>query len=101
MTYSSFVVDFIFGSVNYTVPLQIDLLFRFDENLLITSYDATLRRLPQLFKTVKPILAQQIAIELNDTTTTNVTELVVKRAAIDVCTAHTTYCTGQDQQFES
>jgi hypothetical protein len=101
MVWSSFIVDFRYRTLNRTFPLQVDNLFRFDKNLLITSYDTTLRRFPELSTLTAPLLAQQIAQELDDTTTKDPTTLLAKRAANDTCTEHMQYCTGENQQYDS
>ncbi|KAK7041771.1 hypothetical protein VNI00_009060 [Paramarasmius palmivorus] len=101
MVWSSFIVDFRYRTLNRTFPLQVDNLFRFDKNLLITSYDTTLRRFPELSTLTAPLLAQQIAKELDDTTTKDPITLLAKRAANDTCTEHTQYCTGENQQYDS
>lgn len=99
LTYASFVVDFIFNKLEAVVPLQIDLLFRFNSDLLITSYDATLRRLPQLLKLMKPKLATQIRKELNGTGLDD-TQIITQRAAIDICNIEQQYCVGDLQQYD-
>uniref|UniRef100_A0A0W0G4J6 Uncharacterized protein n=1 Tax=Moniliophthora roreri TaxID=221103 RepID=A0A0W0G4J6_MONRR len=101
LVWASLVTDFAYRTIEQTYPLQVDVLFRLDENLLITSYDATLRRFPQLFTLTIPPLAKQIAKELGDTETKDDIALLAKRAANDTCTEHTLYCTGQDQQYDS
>ncbi|EEB92225.1 hypothetical protein MPER_09297 [Moniliophthora perniciosa FA553] len=101
LVWASLVTDFAYRTIEQTYPLQVDVLFRLDENLLITSYDATLRRFPQLFTLTIPPLAKQIAKELGDTDTKDDIALLAKRAANDTCTDHMLYCTGQYQQYDS
>ncbi|KAF9021325.1 hypothetical protein BDZ89DRAFT_1071557 [Hymenopellis radicata] len=100
LAYASFVIDFLQKSINFTVPLQIDFTFRFDDNLLITSYDSTLRRLAQLLKYVLPMLADQIRLELG-TDNPSDAEVVAQRAIIDICNIATEHCVEDLLQYES
>ncbi|KAL0564364.1 hypothetical protein V5O48_017682 [Marasmius crinis-equi] len=102
LAYASVIFDFFQKTINISFPLQIDYLLRFDENLLISSYDATLRRFPQATKYMLPKLAVMMAQELNITITQEtdiIKDIVTKRAAIDICNTEMEYCTGSNQQY--
>ncbi|KAL0566950.1 hypothetical protein V5O48_015048 [Marasmius crinis-equi] len=102
MVWASVIVDIFQKTISTTIPIQFDFAVRFDENLLISSYDATIRRFPQAIKYVTPKLAVQMAQELNVTitaTTDVVKDIVTRRAAIDICQLETQYCTGDNQQY--
>ncbi|KAJ3800613.1 hypothetical protein GGU11DRAFT_676902 [Lentinula aff. detonsa] len=97
----SYISSMAFPTVNMTVPLQIDMFMAYDdESMKVVSYDAILRRIDELMAYTSPVLAPQIAEELNSTST-NVTELIELKTAADVCAVSSLYCTGQYQQYES
>ncbi|KAJ3867149.1 hypothetical protein EV359DRAFT_78870 [Lentinula novae-zelandiae] len=96
----SLVNNLIYPTINSSFPLQIDLFIAFDDDMKIISYDAILRRWSEFFTYVVPLLAPQIAKELNSTTT-NTTELITMKTAIDVCGMSTEYCTGDNQVYDS
>ncbi|KAL0564365.1 hypothetical protein V5O48_017683 [Marasmius crinis-equi] len=103
MAYASVIIDFLQRTIDFTLPLQVDFLLRFDKNLLISSYDATVRRFPQASKFILPQLAVKMAEELNVTITpqTNVVkEVIARRAAVDICTLETQFCLGNDKQYD-
>lgn len=105
MVFASLIASLMYPTVgNYTLPLQIDLVLRFDDDMKIISYDATLRRWSEAMEYIIPILAPQIAKELNDTYEpgkSNDTELVVQRAATDICNIAMQHCTGSNNQYQS
>ncbi len=93
--------------MNLTLPLQVDVIVRFnDTDMTITSYDATFRRWSQFWDYFIPLLVPKAAEELRAANTTGVdysnsTDIIVHRAAADICTEAQTYCLGKDQQYES
>ncbi|KAJ4490566.1 hypothetical protein J3R30DRAFT_3694241 [Lentinula aciculospora] len=89
-----------YPTINSSFPLQIDLFIAFDDDMKIISYDATLRRWSEFFTYLVPLIAPQIAQELNYTTT-NTTELISMKTAVDVCGMSTEYCTGTNQVYDS
>lgn len=101
----SFLNELVYPTINLSVPLQIDMFISFDDDdLKIISYDAVLRRWDEFFNYVLPLLAPQIAMELNEThgfTTTNTTELLMYKTATDICEKSTQYCTGSNQVYDS
>ncbi|KAJ3835736.1 hypothetical protein EV361DRAFT_550252 [Lentinula raphanica] len=97
----SYISNMAYPTSNLTVPLQIDLFMAYDdETMKVVSYDAILRRIDDLMAYTSPLLAPQIAKELNSTST-NVTELIVLKTAVDVCAVSSLYCTGDHQQYDS
>ncbi|KAK0221540.1 hypothetical protein IW262DRAFT_912188 [Armillaria fumosa] len=107
VVFVSLIVDFYFKTVNLTLPLQIDVVARFnDTNMTVTSYDATLRRWSQVWDYYIPLLVPKAAEELMAANTTGVdytnsTDIIVHRAAADICTEAQTNCLGENQQYES
>ncbi|KAK0187765.1 hypothetical protein F5146DRAFT_1207088, partial [Armillaria mellea] len=107
VVFVNFIVDFLFETVNLTLPLQIDAVIRFnDTNMTVTSYDATFRRWSQAWDYFIPFLVPKAAEELMAVNTTGVdytnsTDIIVHRAAADICTVAQTYCLGENQQYES
>ncbi|KAJ3774162.1 hypothetical protein FB446DRAFT_491120 [Lentinula raphanica] len=97
----SYISNMAYPTSNLTVPLQIDMFMAYDdETMKVVSYDAILRRIDDLMAYTSPLLAPQIAKELNSTST-NVTELIVLKTAADVCAVSSLYCTGDHQQYDS
>ncbi|KAK0202087.1 hypothetical protein DFS33DRAFT_1047010 [Desarmillaria ectypa] len=107
VVYVSFITDLLFSTVNLTLPIQIDVILRFDdETMKVTSYDATLRRWSQAWDYYIPLLVPKVAEELMAANTTGVnygnsTDIIVHRAAADICTEAQMYCLGENQQYES
>ncbi|KAK0187763.1 hypothetical protein F5146DRAFT_1104650 [Armillaria mellea] len=107
VVFVSFITDLLFPKVNLTLPLQIDVILRFDdETMKVTSYDASLRRWSEFWDYYIPLLVPQAAEELMAANTTGVdytnsTDIIVHRAAADICTEAQTYCVGENQQYES
>ncbi|KAK0487759.1 hypothetical protein IW261DRAFT_1558803 [Armillaria novae-zelandiae] len=80
-----------------------DLLFR--TTVKVTSYDAILRRWSEFWDYYIPLLVPKTAEELMAANAagvddTNSTDVVVHRAAADICTEAQTYCLGENQQYE-
>ncbi|KAK0441678.1 hypothetical protein EV421DRAFT_636920 [Armillaria borealis] len=107
VAFVSFITDFLFSTVNLTLPVQIDVIIRFDdETMKVTSYDATLRRWSEFWDYFMPLLVPKATEELMTANTTGVdysnsTDIIVHRAAADICTEAQTYCLGENQQYES
>ncbi|PBK75174.1 hypothetical protein ARMSODRAFT_509260 [Armillaria solidipes] len=107
VVFVSFIVNFSFPTVDLTLPLQIDAVVRFDDtNMTITSYDATFRRWSQFWDYFIPLLVPKVTEELMAANTTGVdygnsTDIIVHRAAADICTEAQTYCLGENRQYES
>ncbi|SJL07819.1 uncharacterized protein ARMOST_11171 [Armillaria ostoyae] len=93
--------------LNLTLPLQIDVIVRFDdETMKVTSYDATLRRWSEFWDYFIPFLVPKAAEELMAANTAGVdyansTDIVVHRAAADIYTVAQTYCVGDSKQYDS
>ncbi|KAF9070240.1 hypothetical protein BDP27DRAFT_1220995 [Rhodocollybia butyracea] len=96
----SLIANIDYPTVDLSVPLQLDLFIAYDNELKIISYDAILRRWGEYLTYVIPLLVPKITEELN-LTTTNVTELIALKTAVDVCQMSTQYCTGSNQQYAS
>ncbi|KAG7445665.1 uncharacterized protein BT62DRAFT_896251 [Guyanagaster necrorhizus] len=107
VAFVSFVTNLLFSTVNLTLPLQIDVILRFDdETMKVTSYDATLRRWSEFWDYYIPLLVPKAAEELMAANTADVdycnsTDIIVHRAAADICTVAQTYCLGGNQQYDS
>ncbi|KIY49529.1 hypothetical protein FISHEDRAFT_26124, partial [Fistulina hepatica ATCC 64428] len=104
VTSVSFITDMYYSTVDYTIPLQIDMFINWDDSLAIRSYDATLRRWDQLFDYLMPRLAPAIAEEFGETYepgVSNITNLIARRAATDVCEIAMEHCLGENQQYDS
>ncbi|KAK0487758.1 hypothetical protein IW261DRAFT_1449602 [Armillaria novae-zelandiae] len=107
VVFVSFIVDVYFKTVDLTLPFQIDAILRFnDTNMTITSYDTTFRRWSQFWDYFIPLILPKAAEELMAANTTGVdygnsTDIIVHRAAADICTVAQTYCLGENQQYES
>lgn len=67
----------------------------------IIQYEATLVRGSWAFAYIIPKLIPRIAAELGEDPNSDPIALVTKRAAIDICTAHELYCTGENQQYDT
>ncbi|GAA5918395.1 hypothetical protein JCM1841_003942 [Sporobolomyces salmonicolor] len=75
-----------------------------NDELKMVSYDAVFRRWPQAYNYLAPIIAPQIAKEMNETydeATTNVTDLFQRKAAGEICEIAMQYCTGDHEQYSS
>lgn len=99
---SSLIIDFVWAAINLTLPLQIDIWFRFDDNLKITSYDVVFRRWAKAYTYMIPKLLPVIATEVRETldSNTNTTALITRFAAQQICAVEAQYCTGGNQQYE-
>jgi hypothetical protein len=100
---ASNVVNLYYETVDLVLPIQIDIWVRFDDDLKISSYDATFRLWPEAFEYLTPLIAPRIAEELGQTFTpqTNVMTLLAMRSVIDICSVENQYCTGENQQYNS
>ncbi|KAF7367647.1 Secreted protein [Mycena sanguinolenta] len=89
---------------NWTVaiePALWQLKFLFNDEGLVTQYDAILYRADALFANVLPKVAQAAIKELNLPPATSPTVALQTRAATDICAGHAAYCTGANQQYNS
>ncbi|KZV89655.1 hypothetical protein EXIGLDRAFT_838370 [Exidia glandulosa HHB12029] len=84
-------------------PVQIDSFLRYDDNGQISQWDGIIRRFAWTLNELEPKIAAAAAEELGITGAAAAdTKTVLKtRAAIDVCKAHTEYCTGDNAQYTS
>ncbi|KAF7340322.1 Secreted protein [Mycena venus] len=83
------------------VPTLWQLKFLFDDEGLVTQYDAILYRSSALFASIWPKVAKAVIKELNLPPNTSDTVALQTRAALDVCSAHESYCLGDNQQYNS
>ncbi|KAF7340314.1 hypothetical protein MVEN_01950500 [Mycena venus] len=83
------------------VPTLWQLKFMFNDEGLVTQYDAILYRASALFASVWPKVAKAAIKELGLPPDTSDTVAIQTRAAVDVCAAHETYCLGPNQQYNS
>ncbi|KAF7367693.1 Secreted protein [Mycena sanguinolenta] len=89
---------------NWTVaiePTLWQLKFLFNDEGLVTQYDAILYRSSALFATVLPKVAKAAIKELRLPPHTSDTVALQTRAATDVCAGHAAYCTGANKQYKS
>ncbi|KAJ6459641.1 hypothetical protein C8R45DRAFT_1030600 [Mycena sanguinolenta] len=89
---------------NWTVaikPTLWQLKFLFNDEGLVTQYDAILYRSSALFANVQPKIAQAVIKELGLPPNTSDTVALQTRAVTDVCAGHAAYCTGANQQYNS
>ncbi|KAF9037888.1 hypothetical protein BDZ89DRAFT_1061460 [Hymenopellis radicata] len=100
---ASVIFSMYYSALSLAVPLQVDMWLRLTEDLQIEAYDLSARQLEKSFVYVRPALAQQIMKEtsLSESTIDNATAVIAQRAATDVCNAATTYCTGENAQYDS
>ncbi|KAI5478205.1 hypothetical protein MNV49_005372 [Pseudohyphozyma bogoriensis] len=104
MVFTSVIMHLYYASINYTLPVQVDFILNFNDDLKIVSYDATFRRWAEAYYYLIPKLAPQIAKELNTTYVpgkSNDTALVAQRAATDVCAVAMEHCVGANVQYSS
>lgn len=104
MVASSVIVNFTYPTIDYYLPVQIDQFIRFDdENLTISSWDITFRRFAEAFYLAVETtpLVKQIAKELDIKLqpNTNVTDILAKHAAHEICRVHEEKCLGANQQY--
>ncbi|KAF8590887.1 hypothetical protein K439DRAFT_1611550 [Ramaria rubella] len=94
----------IVANFNWTVevvPLEWNVLFMFNDEGKVIQYEATLVRGSWAFAYIIPKLLPLIAAELGEDPNTDPVVLVTKRAALDICSAHESYCTGSNAQYNS
>ncbi|GAA5861434.1 hypothetical protein JCM1840_005368 [Sporobolomyces johnsonii] len=104
LVYFSAVVQLAYPTIGYNFPVQIDMTTEWNDELKMVSYDAVFRRWPQAYYYLAPIIAPQIAKEMNETydeATTNVTDLFQRKAAGEICEIAMQYCTGDNEQYSS
>ncbi|KAK0495081.1 hypothetical protein EDD18DRAFT_1355083 [Armillaria luteobubalina] len=95
---ASVVFSMYHATMSLTTTLQVDLWLNFDDDLLISAFDLTIRNFPKAFSFLSSVLSEQIAHEIPPSNSTDAASL---RMAADVCTAATEYCTGGNQQYDS
>ncbi len=95
---ASVVFSMYHATMSLTTPLQVDLWLNFDDDLLISAYDLSIRNFPKAFSFLASVLSEQIAHEMS---VGNSTDAASSRMAADICTAATEYCTGGNQQYDS
>ncbi|KAF8188265.1 hypothetical protein K438DRAFT_1972451 [Mycena galopus ATCC 62051] len=83
------------------VPTLWQLKFMFNDDGLVTQYDAILYRSGALIASVWPQVATAAIADLNLPANTSETVAVQTRAATDICAGHAAYCTGANQQYNS
>ncbi|KAJ7909494.1 hypothetical protein B0H13DRAFT_2661447 [Mycena leptocephala] len=83
------------------VPTLWQLKFLFNDEGLVTQYDAILYRASALFADIWPKLAKHLIKELDLPRHTPDTVAIQTRAARDVCTQHEKYCLGPNKQYKS
>ncbi|KAJ7026729.1 hypothetical protein C8F04DRAFT_104754 [Mycena alexandri] len=98
MAFASSLALFNWGPIGL-VPVQIDSVLRYDDNGKVTQWDGVMRRFAWTASTLEPALAASVRAELNISGTDR--EVLQRRAAIDICAAHTQYCTGANVQYAS
>ncbi|KAI5478206.1 hypothetical protein MNV49_005373 [Pseudohyphozyma bogoriensis] len=103
VVFVSTITNLYYATMDYILPMQIDLILNFNDDLKITTYDVTFRRWPEAWNYLLPKLGPQLAKEMNMTfsATSNITALVARRAAIDVCDVAMEYCVGSNVQYSS
>ncbi|KAK0187764.1 hypothetical protein F5146DRAFT_1141226 [Armillaria mellea] len=73
VAFVNFITDLFFSSVNLALPLQIDVIVRFDDDTMkVTSYDTTLRHWSDFRDYFIPFLVPKAAEELMAANTTGV-----------------------------
>ncbi|PBK88470.1 hypothetical protein ARMGADRAFT_970953 [Armillaria gallica] len=95
---ASVVFSMYHATMSLTTPLQVDLWLNFDDDLLISAYDLSIRNFPKAFSFLASVLSDQIAHEMS---VGNSTDAASSRMAADICTAALEYCTGGNQQYDS
>ncbi|KAF8910868.1 hypothetical protein CPB85DRAFT_1304931 [Mucidula mucida] len=99
---ASVILSMLYKTISYTLPVQADMWLDFNDDLKIRSYDVSFRKFPEAFPYLLPKLGPQIATELEtEYSAANLSTLVAHRAAIDICTVSTEFCTGDNQQYSS
>ncbi|KAJ6569312.1 hypothetical protein B0H19DRAFT_692821 [Mycena capillaripes] len=83
------------------VPTLWQLKFLFNDEGVVTQYDAILYRASALFASIWPKLVPQLIKELGLPPNTSDTVALQTRAARDICSQHETYCLGPNQQYNS
>ncbi len=99
---ASVILSMLYKTISYTLPVQADMWLDFNDDLKIRSHDVSFRKFPEAFAYLLPKLGPQIATELEtEYSAANLSTLVAHRAAIDICTVSTEFCTGDNQQYSS
>lgn len=84
-------------------PVQIDSFLRYDDNGQITQWDGIIRRFAWTLNELEPQIAAAAAEELGITgaAAADHKKVLQTRAAVDICKAHTEYCTDENAQYTS
>lgn len=99
---ASVIVAFDYKTIDYSLPVQIDLWLIFNDDLKLEGYDATFRRFPQALNYLLPKLGPQMAKELAvEYDPSQLSAIVAQRSIIDICTATQEFCTGGLTQYDS
>ncbi|KAK0192034.1 hypothetical protein F5146DRAFT_1135766 [Armillaria mellea] len=85
---ASMVFSMYHATMLLTTPLQVDLWLNFDNDLLISAYDLTIRNLPKAFSFLASVLSEQISHEMP---VVNLTDPASSRMAVDICTTATDF----------
>ncbi|KAF7367641.1 hypothetical protein MSAN_00827700 [Mycena sanguinolenta] len=83
------------------VPTLWQVKFMFNDEGLVTQYDAILYRASALFANIWPKLAKRLKKELGLPRATSDNFAIHTRAARDVCSQHEKYCLGPNKQYKS
>ncbi|KAJ7356402.1 hypothetical protein DFH08DRAFT_953751 [Mycena albidolilacea] len=89
---------------NFTVavvPTVWQVKFLFNDEGIVTQYDAIVYRASALFANIWPRLRKHLIKELGLPHHTSQTMAIKIRAARDICSQHEEYCLGPNKQFES
>ena len=94
--------EFYYGALNTSFPVQIDAWFYINEQRQIEQYDVSFRRWAWAADVIIPMLIPHMAVRAGlGSNVTNSTEILQEYLAQKVCNASTTYCTGDNQQYDS
>ncbi|GAA5986668.1 hypothetical protein JCM11641_001357 [Rhodosporidiobolus odoratus] len=104
LVYFSVILDLAFDTINQRIPVQLDVITAWNDDLKIISYDASFRRWPQSFEYISTQIAPQIAQELGesyDAVSTNKSALFARKAAKELCATARDHCVGSNKQYDS
>ncbi|KAF8910890.1 hypothetical protein CPB85DRAFT_672135 [Mucidula mucida] len=100
---ASVVFSLYYATLQMAIPLQVDMWIAFTDDLRISAYDMNPRRFSEALSYVQPKLVPLIVQEmhLTDINQGNVTDVVAKKAATDMCRISDEHCSGVNRQYES
>ncbi|GAA5981226.1 hypothetical protein JCM10908_004029 [Rhodotorula pacifica] len=85
-----------------SIPVQIDVITAWNDDLKMISYDATFRRFPlfmdELAKHLGPVLSRELDVDYDPN---NYEAIFAHKAAVDICPTAMEFCTGENQQYKS